>query len=383
MAQGVWSQRQVPLNLSEVDAVAFQLDPIATPFSFTVANLRLLPAGGSGDAGAVVATGATWRTQCSNGAACTLSQASSGGWNLSGSAPYASTNFLVATLPAGLTDFRAYRGLAFDLAGTASRTWGFQGYRDTDNGPDAATGRGANLPAIVGADPSGAWPPCASTEATMVQGGVANAASFQPALAPGCLASVFGGGMADAEYKAPFNSAQGRFPAIEAGTMVLVNGVPAPLTYLSPGQINFQIPWETPTGPVSVQVTRYGFATSSQTVAVSSAAPSAFASGGAAIMSCVNGSTCTLWGNGFGAKNGITRDGIAASATPYSLPDLETVASCTLTIGGVPAQVTYCGAAPGLIVDQLNFIYPAGSTATDAVLSIGNVSGTLKLPPRQ
>jgi uncharacterized protein (TIGR03437 family) len=162
-----------------------------------------------------------------------------------------------------------------------------------------------------------------------------------------------------------------------------VNGVPAPLTYVSPGQINFQIPWETPTESVSVQVTRYGFATASQTVAVSTAAPSGFASGGAAIMGCVNGSACTLWGNGFGAKNGVTRDGIAASAAPYSLPDLETVASCTLTIGGAAAQVTYCGAAPGQIIDQVNFIYPSGSSATDAVLRIGNVSGSLKLPPSQ
>ena len=299
---------------------------------------------------------------------------------MSGSLPYSATDFLVATLPEGLTDFRAYRGLAFDLAGTASRNWAFQGYQDIDNGPDASTGRGANLPAVVGADPAGAWPPCASTEAAMAPGGVVNAASFQPALAPGCLATVFGSGMADGAYSSVFNSAQGRFPAIEAGTMVLVNGVPAPLTYVSPGQINFQIPWETPAGPVSVQVTRYGFSTVSQTFVVSTAAPSAFASAGAAIMSCVDGTACTLWGNGFGAENGITRDGIAASAAPYSLADLETAASCTLTIGGAVAQVTYCGAAPGQIVDQLNFIYPSGASATDAVLSIGNVTGSLTLP---
>jgi uncharacterized protein (TIGR03437 family) len=380
MAQGVWGRQQVPLNLSEVDAIAFQLEPIATPFSYIVSNLRLLPAGANGDSGSTIVTGATWGTQSANGATCTVSQTSSGGWNLSGSLPFGASDFLVATLPAGLTDFRAYRGLAFDLAGTASRTWAFQGYRDTDNGPDAAPGRGANLPAVVGADPANAWPPCASTEATTAQGGVVNAASFQPALAPGCLASVFGSGMADGVYSAVFNSTQGRFPAIEAGTMVLVDGVPAPLTYVSPGQINFQIPWETPAGPVSVQVARYGFATASQTVAVSAAAPSAFASAGATIMSCADGTACTLWGNGFGARNGVTRDGIAASAAPYSLSDLETVASCTLTIGGATAPVTYCGAAPGQIVDQLNFIYPSGSSATDAVLSIGNVSGSLKLP---
>jgi len=83
-------------------------------------------------------------------------------------------------------------------------------------------------------------------------------------------------------------------------------------------------------------------------------------SGSAAIMGCIDGNSCTLWGNGFGAKNGVTRDGTAASAAPYSLSDLETADSCTLTIGGAAAQVTYCGAAPGQIIDQLNFIYPSG-----------------------
>src|ERR1022692_3451673 len=31
-----------------------------------------------------------------------------------------------------------------------------------------------------------------------------------------------------------------------------------------------------------------------------------------------------------------------------------------VTIGGRSAQVDYCGAAPGLIIDQVNFTYPSG-----------------------
>jgi len=286
-----------------------------------------------------------------------------------------------------MTDLRGYRGVAFDLSGSASRAWAFQGYQDMDNGPGAAAGRGANLPAVVGADPAGAWPPCASTEAAIAHGSVVNAASLLSVLAPGCLATVSGTGLADGEHET-FNFAQGSFAGAVAGTSVLVNGVPARLTWVSPGQVNFQIPWSTAAGPATVQVARYGFATASEPVTISAAAPSVFASDGVTIMECVNaspGTVCTLWGNGFGAKNGTLHDGIPASATPYSLFDLQTAAACTLTVGGATAQVTYCGAAPGLVIDQLNFVYPAGSSATDAVLTIGGVSGSFQIPqpPRQ
>ena len=66
-------------------------------------------------------------------------------------------NVLTAPLQSSLTDLTAYRGLAFELAGAGSRSYNFQGYQDVDNGPDPASGRGATLPAAVGADSAGAW----------------------------------------------------------------------------------------------------------------------------------------------------------------------------------------------------------------------------------
>jgi uncharacterized protein (TIGR03437 family) len=75
---------------------------------------------------------------------------------------------------------------------------------------------------------------------------------------------------------------------------------------------------------------------------------------------------------------------VPASPTPFLLSGLETSGACTLTIGGKNAPVAFCGAAPGQIIDQLNFIYPpgipAGSSTVDAVLTIGSVSGTFKVP---
>jgi len=59
------------------------------------------------------------------------------------------------------------------------------------------------------------------------------------------------------------------------------------------------------------------------------------------------------------------------------------VASCRLTIRGVPATVDYSGAAPGLIIDQLYFTHPAGvpqSAPVAAVQTINGASGTFLLP---
>jgi len=155
LAQPGWSQQQVPLDLSEVDSIFFGFDSIVGSFDFTISNLRLLPAGETGDTGAVPVTGADWTTSASGGSVCTLTASGPLTWGASGSSGLNGQNLLIAPLPAGLTSLAAYRGLAFELAGTASRTYDFQGYQDVDNGSAAEPGRGATLPANVGAASSG------------------------------------------------------------------------------------------------------------------------------------------------------------------------------------------------------------------------------------
>jgi hypothetical protein len=155
LAQPGWSQQQVPLDLSKVDSILFGFDPIVGSFNYTIGNLRLLPAGATGDTGAVPVTGTTWTASSSGGSVCTLTASGPFTWGASGSSALNGQNLLIAPLPAGLTNLTAYRGLAFELAGTASRTYDFQGYLDVDNGPGAEPGRGATLPAAVGAAPRG------------------------------------------------------------------------------------------------------------------------------------------------------------------------------------------------------------------------------------
>jgi uncharacterized protein (TIGR03437 family) len=93
-----------------------------------------------------------------------------------------------------------------------------------------------------------------------------------------------------------------------------------------------------------------------------------------------------LWANALGPKNGLLQDGMGAvydgSLTPLEVPGSP--ASCQLTIGGQAASVQYCGAAPGEIIDQINFVYPPGVTSTtpyvEATLTIGGVTGNFRVP---
>lgn len=165
MEQGAWSQNQVPMDLSQVNAISFSFDPPANAFNYSISNLRMLPVGASGDDGAVPVSGDSWTVSCNGGSTCALTTTGPPTWGVTGSSVFNGQNTLTAPLQSSLTDLRGYRGMAFDLAGSASKTYNFQGYQDVDNGPDAVPGRGATLPPNVGANPSYVSPSCFATTA--------------------------------------------------------------------------------------------------------------------------------------------------------------------------------------------------------------------------
>lgn len=240
--------------------------------------------------------------------------------------------------------------------------------------------------------------PVAAAAPVITPGRVVNAASYLGGIAPGGIATVYGTNLSDAAYSAygaPILSTN------VAGVSVSVNGVPAPLIYVSPQQINFQVPWETPTGlAVDVKVTRDGVDSNIEPVTIASpAAPSFFLSEFTNGTAWVTGANCPasecdvqtggvyqLWANALGPKNAPLQDGAGAvyngSLTPLQVPGSPD--SCQLTIDGQPAAVQYCGAAPGEIIDQVNFVYPTGVTAgvpyVDAALTIGGVTGRFRVP---
>src|SRR5215469_14972187 len=84
--------------------------------------------------------------------------------------------------------------------------------------------------------------------------GVFNAASAQPTIASATFVSIFGSNLATTTDSWS-NFAGGNLPASLDGVQVTINGVPAYVAFISPGQINVVAPDDPTVGKVPVVVT--------------------------------------------------------------------------------------------------------------------------------
>ncbi len=111
-----------------------------------------------------------------------------------------------------------------------------------------------------------------SSNGTPAITGVTNAASYQQAFAPGMLLTVFGSSLAPS----PMGAKSLPLPATMAGVAVTLNGQSVPLLYVSPGQLNVQIPYEAAVGaPATLEVNNNG-QVASTTFLIAAAAPGIF-----------------------------------------------------------------------------------------------------------
>ena len=188
-----------------------------------------------------------------------------------------------------------------------------------------------------------------------------NAASFQAGpVAAGSLISIFGSGLAMATASASTQP----LPISIADVGVQVNGVPAPLLYVSPLQINAQVPPETPAGTASVIVTVAGVSTAALSMQVQPAAPGIFtrSTGEAAAVDT--------------SGQAITADHPAASGSVISvfLTGLGiTNLPVTTTIAAIPATVQFSGPAPGYVgLGQVNVLVPDVPSGVQAINVVVN-----------
>ena len=229
------------------------------------------------------------------------------------------------------------------------------------------------------------------TNGTPTIGGVANAASYSQSFAAGGILSVFGTQLAPASGSAPSLP----LPIMLAGTTVTINGYNAPLYYVSPKQLNIQIPYEVVNGSTealsSLTVDNNG-ASSTYSFYVAAAAPGIFTTnsqgtGPGAILNtsyqlvdasypATPGSTyIQIYCAGLGPVTNQPADGAVALSVPLS----KTTTTPQVTIGGVPAtDVTFSGLAPSFVGEyQVNVLVPAGVAAGSAVpvtVSIGGAT---------
>lgn len=221
---------------------------------------------------------------------------------------------------------------------------------------------------------------------------VVNAASFRTGnTAPGSIVSIFGRNLASGLQAA----AGGQLPTVLLDTAVSINGTAAPLFSVSPGQINAQIPFETPAGTVAMEVRRRAAGNARASIGVAAVSPGIFVLGGeqgaivtstgevAARAGTLDGIVTRPASRGEVVSIFLTGLGDVANRPPSGAPTpgppafSETLLKPTVTIGGVPGTVTFSGLAPFQVgVYQVNARVaedtPSGSVAV--TLTIGGVA---------
>lgn len=196
---------------------------------------------------------------------------------------------------------------------------------------------------------------------SMTISGVTNGASFQTKAAPGMILSVFGSGLA------PGSQAAGAIPLSLSmqGVSATVNGVAAPLYYVSPTQINLQVPYEIGANNAVVGINNNG-SLASFSFTTTPTAPGIFVANGNLVPTSTGspGGTLVLYMTGEGDVSPALITGAApTSATPVnSLPQPRL--PITVTVGGIPAAVQFIGIPYELVgVTQINFVIPANVAA--------------------
>ena len=164
-------------------------------------------------------------------------------------------------------------------------------------------------------------------------------------------------------------------PKTLGGVTVSVNGVAAPVYFISPSQVNFLVPFAVTPGVRNVEV-KTSSATLTGTVRVISAAPGIFAnsSGGAVVNQdgslnadaarAVRGQVISIYATGPGALSRAVEDGAGAPGSPLAL----TTSTPDVFIAGVPATVQFSGMAPGFSgLWQINAVVPERAFITGRV----------------
>jgi uncharacterized protein (TIGR03437 family) len=205
-------------------------------------------------------------------------------------------------------------------------------------------------------------PACTAFAAAPVIQGVVNGANYTPGFASATFITITGTNLAasTASWSVFTN---GNLPTTLGGVTVTINNIPAYIAFVSATQINALAPDDPTTGMVPVQVTNSLGTSNSFAANKQAAAPALFAysqRGGfyavvqapftyqlvappglfgktPVTVQAAPGETLTLYGTGFGPVTPAQPTGqLVTSPAPTANP-------VTVTIGGVPATVTFAG----------------------------------------
>ncbi len=209
-------------------------------------------------------------------------------------------------------------------------------------------------------------------------GGAVNNGTFAggESLAQGDIAALFGDQFT---YGDPQQASGLPLPTSLAGTQVLVNGHAAPVYYVSPGQINFEIPIEADLGDATVQVVRNSQAGNLSYINIKDRVPRFITNGAPfAIMTTPDGTltgipthpvktgdVVVIYTIGLGPTSPAVPSGTASPSGPLAIIDPTTTQVCF----GVPSPFSptpcvtpqFVGLTPGFVgLYQVNVAIPDG-----------------------
>jgi len=217
------------------------------------------------------------------------------------------------------------------------------------------------------------------TTAAPVVSSVVNGASYQPGIEAGSWAMITGSNLANSR-RAWQNSdfAGSNLPESLDGVSITIDGKPAFVEYISPTQINVQVPSDAAVGSVNVQVNNNGAVSAVFAVALQPVAPAFFMNADHTIVAidmngnrisssspAAPGQTVVLLATGLGPTIPAAPAGVFVSGAP------ATSAPPTVTVGGIGAQVISSVLATGQaglyqVTIQIPGNAPAGEAAIQA-----------------
>jgi uncharacterized protein (TIGR03437 family) len=235
----------------------------------------------------------------------------------------------------------------------------------------------------------------AAATATPLLDRLVNAGDFTRPVAPGGLVSLFGKQLSPMTLA----STDVPLPTVLADSCLTANGVVLPMVFVSPTQINAQLPFQI-NGNTDVVLRTPGGTSDALKITISPAAPAVFRSGTAGpvtdIPTIVRSSNnnlatasnpihpndhITIYLTGMGQTSPEVAPGAAAPSEPLSYAKLPV----TVTIGGTSLFVDFAGLAPGMVgVYQINALVPFKGVPTgfDIPLTISQGGASTTIPVR-
>jgi len=233
-------------------------------------------------------------------------------------------------------------------------------------------------------------------------GGVVSAAAFGgfSSIAPGTWVEIYGTNLAaDTREWATADFSGSNAPTSLDRTSVVIANQQAFVRYVSPGQVNVQVPSNVVTGQQQIVLTTAAGNSAAYNVNINAVqpgllAPASFVVGGKQYLAATHtdgtfvlppntipgvasrqakaGETILMYGIGFGPVNGVSAGQIA----PASVTQVATIPQ--ILFGSSSATLSYSGLAPGFVgLYQFNVVVP-NVPANDLMpisFSVGGVSG--------